>query len=146
MSWVCCSLWLWHSLDVSMNVFESKSNMQNVHQIVASQCTTQRSFICSFVPPCARAVVILFNLYTSQIVYGIKVSLSRAPARPRARAPARAHVCSYVVIVQCFSFDRACRYPPHFTNGSQWIINGSLPLSSFKGCSSLLNENSRTLQ
>ena len=35
---------------------------------------------------------------------------------------------SAVRIVLFCSFDRACRLPPHYTNGTQWIVNGSLPL------------------
>ena len=31
-----------------------------------------------------------------------------------------------------FSFDRACRLPPNYTNGTQWIINDNLPLFKLK--------------
>ena len=36
-----------------------------------------------------------------------------------------------------FSFDTACRLPPNYTNGTQWILNENLPLFKLKGCASL---------
>ena len=51
--------------------------------------------------------------------------------------------CCYCPFI--FSFDRAERLPHAYTNGTQWIVSGILPLCKFKGCSTLSNENNWTI-
>ena len=38
------------------------------------------------------------------------------------------------------SFNRACRQPSNYTNGTQWIVNDDVPSCKYKGCSALSNE------
>ena len=48
--------------------------------------------------------------------------------------------CFVFFVCLFFSFDRACRLTPNYTNSTQWIVNENLPLFKLKGCSSLSNE------